>query len=77
MTVDRIDPEDTDRDLRSALVLVEPRFGPGYVSWHGMAFVRGEVVNDIIGGDRAVVLDDCISALDEAGVSTEPESHDA
>jgi hypothetical protein len=61
-------------DTRSALVLVEPVFAPGRVLWHGMAFAGGEVVNDITGMDRAVVLDDCWCALDGAGISTEPPS---
>jgi hypothetical protein len=60
------------RDLRSALVLVEPVFAPGGVLWHGMAFVAGENVNDITGTDRAVVLDDCWCSIDAAGVSVEP-----
>lgn len=58
-------------DLRSVLVLAEPLFGPGSVSWHGMAFAGGAVINDVIGSTRTVVLEECLSALDEAGIEVE------
>lgn len=69
-------------DLRSVLVRVEPQIPSGLVilsgavTWHGAAFVDGQSVNSITGSDRTVVLEDCIAALDEAGIATESESHE-
>lgn len=59
-------------DLRSALVLVEPWFDDrGQVVWHGMAIAGGKVIDDIRGRDRTVVLDECLTSLDAAGVAVE------
>jgi hypothetical protein len=63
--VERVKASD---DYRTVLVLAEPRFGDGQVLWHAMGFVAGEPHNDIVGTNRAVVLDDCLSAVAAQGV---------
>jgi hypothetical protein len=59
-------------DSRSVLVLVEPRWSADGLTWHGMAFAGGEVINDVTGADRAEILEDCLAAL--GGAITEDQT---
>lgn len=63
-------------DARSVCVLAEPVFGSDGIQWRGMAFVGGRTVNNIIGTDRAVVITDCLDAVEGAGVDLDTEPHE-
>lgn len=66
-----MDSDGSASDNRSALVLVEPVWTSKGVTWHSMAFVGGECINDVRGPHRTAVLEDSLDALDGAGIPIE------
>ena len=65
----------TSVDARSGLVLAEPVFGPGRVSWHAMGFVAGAQQAEVTADERAEALGLALDAVRAEGVALSPGCH--